>query len=61
VIPIGSRIISGFIGRNLEKLNIILIFILKTPIRQFIMECLIGVLLKILKTSWKVPINAYEK
>lgn len=47
MIPIGSRIISGFIGRNLEKLNIILIFILifilKTPIRQFIMECLIGV------------------
>ena len=39
MIPIGSRIISGFIGRNLEKLNIIL----KTPIRQFIMECLIGV------------------
>ena len=43
MIPIGSRIISGFIGRNLEKLNIILIFIFKTPIRQFIMECLIGV------------------
>lgn len=43
MIPIASRIISGFIGRNLEKLNIILIFILKTPIRQFIMECLIGV------------------
>ena len=36
MIPIGNRIISGFIGRNLEKLNIILIFILKTPIRQFI-------------------------
>ena len=38
MIPIGSRIISGFIGGNLEKLNIILIFILKTPIRQFIMN-----------------------
>ena len=43
MIPIGRRIISGFIGRDLEKLNIILIFIWKTPIRQFIMECLIGV------------------
>ena len=36
VIPIGSRIIDGFIGRNMEKSCNILIFILKTPIRQFI-------------------------
>ena len=36
MIPIGSRIIDGFIGRNMEKSCIILIFILKTPIRQFI-------------------------
>lgn len=43
VIPIGSRIIGGFIGRNKKKSCIILIIILKTPIRWFIMNRLIGV------------------
>lgn len=43
MIPIGSRIIDGFIGRNMEKSCIILIFILKTPIRQFNRTRLIGV------------------
>ena len=43
VIPIGSRIIDGFIGRSMEKSCIILIIILKTPIRWFIMNRLIGV------------------
>ena len=43
VIPIGSRIIDGFIGRSMEKSCIILIIILKIPIRWFIMDCLIGV------------------
>ena len=43
MIPIGSRIISGFIGGQVEQLNSVLIFILKTPIRQFIMKCLVGV------------------
>ena len=38
VIPIGSRIIDGFIGRSMEKSCIILIIILKTPIRWFIMK-----------------------
>ena len=42
VIPIGSRIIGGFIGRNKKKSCIILIIILKTPIRWFIMNRLIG-------------------
>ena len=45
VIPIGSRIIGGFIGRNKKKSCIILIIILKTPIRWFIMNRLIGVFL----------------
>ena len=43
VIPIGSRIIDGFIGGSMEKSCIILIIILKIPIRWFIMDCLIGV------------------
>lgn len=43
VILIGSRIIDGFIGRSMEKSCIILIIILKTPIRWFIMNRLIGV------------------
>ena len=43
VIPIGSRIIEEFIGRSMEKSCIILIIILKIPIRWFIMDCLIGV------------------
>lgn len=43
VIPIGSRIIDGFIGRSMEKSCIILIIILKKPIRWFIMNRLIGV------------------
>ncbi len=62
VIPIGSRIIDGFIGRSMEKSCIILIIILKTPIRWFIMNRLIGVfLLEIIGMSEKVPIYAYEK
>ena len=43
MIPIGSRIIDGFIGRSMEKSCIILIIILKTPIRWFVMNRLIGV------------------
>ena len=43
VIPIGSRIIDGFIGRSMEKSCIILIIILKTTIRWFIMNRLLGV------------------
>lgn len=62
VIPIGSRIIGGFIGRNKKKSCIILIIILKTPIRWFIMNRLIGVfLLEIIGMSEKVPIYVYEK
>lgn len=62
VIPIGSRIIGGFIGRNKKKSCIILIIILKTPIRWFIMNRLIGVfLLEIFGMSEKVPIYVYEK
>ena len=52
VIPIGSRIIGGFIGRNKKKSCIILIIILKTPIRWFIMNRLIGVFWNELKSTY---------
>ena len=61
VIPIGSRIIGGFIGRNKKKSCIILIIILKTPIRWFIMNRLIGVFAGNFGMSEKVPIYVYEK
>lgn len=62
VIPIGSRIIGGFIGRNKKKSCIILIIILENTYKMVHYEssyrCF---LLEIFGMSEKVPIYVYEK